>query len=73
MNNKKVELSPTLFWSMYNALREAEGVLWECDGATNSENETLVDAITDATHNVSHVLDKLQPTIKSLKSDNENL
>jgi hypothetical protein len=67
--DKEITISSILFWKMYNALRDAEGVLWECDGATNPEDEDLTESICDATKSVSGVLDKLQPIIKTLKED----
>jgi len=65
--DKPITISSKLFWLMYNALRDAEGVLWECDGATNPEDEDLTESIADATKGISSVLDKLQPIVKTLK------
>jgi hypothetical protein len=65
----KVELDSTLFWSMYNALRDAEGVLWSCDGATNPEDEDLVQEISDTSEQLTGVLDKLQKIVSQLKEE----
>jgi hypothetical protein len=69
--DKPITISSKLFWMMYNALRDAEGVLWDCDGATNPEDENLVEAIADANNNISSVLDKLQRIVKTLKEPEE--
>jgi Zn-finger protein len=66
-----MEISTELFWKMYNALRDAEGVLWSCDGATNPENETLTEEIVDTTEHISKVLDSCQKVIKKLKLKEE--
>lgn len=60
-----IEINQTLFWQMYNALRDAEGVLWECDGRINCEH--LSCSIGFANKDISNVLDKLQPIISTLK------
>ena len=69
MQDKPVEIKPSLFWSMYNALRDAEGVLWECDGATNPENENLTETIADCQNEIARILDLLQPIVSTLKED----
>lgn len=64
-----IQLQNTLFWKIYNVLRDAEGVLWECDGATNPEDESLTESIADLNKDLANVLDKLQPIIQTLKED----
>jgi hypothetical protein len=59
----------TLFWQIYNALRDAEGVLWECDGAVNPENDSLNQSISELNKDIAIVLDKLQPIIINLKDE----
>ena len=54
---------------MYNALRDAEGVLWSCDGATNPEDEDLVQEISDTSEQLTGVLDKLQKIVSQLKEE----
>jgi len=64
-----IQISTSLFWKMYNALRDAEGVLWSCDGATNPEDEDLTEEIAQANKTISNVLYHLQPIIKTLKEE----
>jgi hypothetical protein len=64
-----IQISTTLFWKMYNALRDAEGTLWSCDGATNPEDEDLTEEIAQANKTISNVLDHLQPIVKTLKEE----
>ena len=65
----KVEIDQDLFWKIYTILRDTEGVLWECDGAVNPEDENLVDSITELTDQLADTLDSLQPIVSQLKSD----
>ena len=44
-------------------------MLWECDGATNPEDESLTESIADLNKDLANVLDKLQPIIQTLKED----
>ena len=69
MKRNTIEIGETTFWKIYDALRDAEGVLWECDGATNPEDDNLTESIAEATRSVSNALDKLQPIVKTLKKD----
>ena len=62
-----MEISTELFWKMYDALRDAEGVLWSCDGSTNPEDQDLTEEITETTEHISNVLDSCQKIIKQLK------
>jgi hypothetical protein len=66
---EKIEISTYQFWSMYNALRDAEGVLWSCDGSTNPEDQELAEEIAETNQMISKVLDSLQPIVKNLKED----
>ena len=63
----KVTLDNSLFWKMYNALRDTEGVLWECDGSVNPENQDLNQSIADLSGSIANVLDNLQPIIQAIK------
>lgn len=67
-----IEIPTILFWRMYNALRDAEGVLWTCDGATNPEDEDLTNDIVEASQAIEAVLNKCQKIVKDLKEP-ENL
>ena len=62
-----IEIPTILFWKMYNALRDAEGVLWSCDGATNPEDEDLTNDIVEASDAIEAVLNKCQKIVKDLK------
>jgi hypothetical protein len=64
-----IEISTYQFWSMYNALRDAEGTLWSCNGATNPEDQELTEDITETNEMISKVLDSLQLIVKKLKED----
>jgi hypothetical protein len=63
----KIEIPTILFWKMYNALRDAEGVLWSCDGATNPEDQELTDEIVETSQTIEAVLNKCQKIVKTLK------
>ena len=64
-----MEIKQITFWRMYNALKDAESVLWSCDGATNPEDEDLADSITELCDEVSNLLHDLQPVIKTIKEE----
>jgi hypothetical protein len=68
-DNSKIEITNTLFWQMYNALRDAEGVLWSCDGATNPEDDQLTEDIVEASQTIESVLNKLQKIVCKLKEE----
>jgi len=70
-NPETIQISTSLFWKMYNALRDAEGVLWSCDVATNPEDEDLNTDIVEASQAIEVVLNKCQPVIKTLKEEEE--
>jgi hypothetical protein len=67
----KIEIPTILFWKMYNALRDAEGTLWSCDGSTNPEDQDLVDEITETNQTIEAVLNKCQKIVKDLKEPEE--
>ena len=67
MKDKKIEISEILFWKMYNALRDAEGVLWSCDGATNPEDEDLTNDIVEASNTIDSVMTDCQKIVTKLK------
>lgn len=62
-----MQISTTLFWKMYNALHDAESILWQCDGATNPEDEDLTESINDTTELISKVLNSCEPIVTTLK------
>jgi hypothetical protein len=64
---KTIQINSELFWKIYNALKDAEGTLWSCDGETNPENEDLVQEIVETNETISNALDSLQPFVKLLK------
>ena len=68
-----IKIPKILFWKMYNALRDAEGVLWSCDGATNPENEDLTNDIVEASQTIEAVLNILQKIVKDLKETEEEV
>jgi hypothetical protein len=63
----KMQISTTLFWKMYNALRDAEGTLWRCDGATNPEDEDLVEEISETAQTIDKTLASCESVVSSLK------
>lgn len=67
-----IQIEEDLFWSMYNALHDAESILWRCDGAINPENEDLNEELIETHEMVANVVDKLQPIIEDLKEDYES-
>jgi hypothetical protein len=67
MDNDTIEIPKDTFWQMYNALREAEGVLWECEGSTNPENDELTESIVEANQQIESVLNDLQKIVCQLK------
>jgi hypothetical protein len=64
-----IQIEEDLFWSMYNALHDAESVLWRCDGEVNPENLDLNEELIETHEMVANVVDKLQPIIEDLKED----
>lgn len=66
-----IEIPTILFWKMYDALRDAEGVLWSCDGATNPEDEDLTNDIVETSQTLEAVLNKCQKIVKDLKEPEE--
>ena len=64
-----IQIEEDLFWSMYNALHDAESILWRCDGSTNPEDEDLVEEIAETHEMVCNIIDKLQPLIETLKQE----
>jgi hypothetical protein len=64
-----MEISTELFWRMYNALKDAENVLWSCNGSTNPEDHELSDEIAELSELVGNLLNDLQPVIKTIKEE----
>ena len=60
-------ISNTLFWRMYNHLRDAERLYWETDGVIS--NEELDDEVITAYHEVVNLLNDLEPIVTELKKD----
>jgi hypothetical protein len=69
---KNIEINETFFWRIYNALRDCENILWECDGATNPENESLTESINGCAEETSSVLLKMHDMILKNKLDVNN-
>lgn len=65
----KIQIEEDLFWQVYNALHDAEDVLWRCDGATNPEDEDLTEEISETQEMVANVADKLRTIIETIKGD----
>jgi hypothetical protein len=65
----QIQIDDTLFWKIYTALHDAESTLWRCDGATNPEDEDLVEEILETHSLVENAIDKLQPIIQSIKQN----
>jgi hypothetical protein len=55
---------------MYNALRDAESVLWETDGMITKED--LDQEIIETYKTITNVLDRLEPVVSSLKDIDKN-
>lgn len=60
-------INSTLFWRMYNQLRDAERLYWETDGVLS--NEELDDEVITAYHEVVNLLNDLEPIVTELKED----
>lgn len=60
-------ISNTLFWRMYNHLRDAERLYWETDGVLS--NEELDGEVIQAYHEVVNLLNDLEPIVTELKKD----
>jgi hypothetical protein len=71
MKEETIQIDTILFWKMYNALRDAEEVLWSCDGATNPEDEDLTEEIVETSQTIESVLDDCQKIVKTLKETEE--
>lgn len=69
---KNIEINETFFWRIYNALRDCENILWECDGSTNPENEGLTECIIECSNETSSVLSKMHDIILKNKLDVNN-
>lgn len=67
--SNKIEIDIELFWRMYNALRDAEGTLWSCDGATNPEDEDLTEEIVQTSQTIESALNSCQKIINTLKEE----
>lgn len=64
-----MEIKQIMFWRMYNALKDAENVLWSCNGSTNPEDHELSDEIAELSELVGNLLNDLQPVIKTIKEE----
>lgn len=60
-------INKTLFWRIYNQLRDAERLYWETDGVIS--NEELDDEVITAYHEVVNLLNDLEPIVTELKKD----
>ncbi len=66
--SKPITIDETLFWRMYNQLRNAEGNLyWETAGimGDGKVNENMMEAY----HEVVSILNDLQPIVTSIKEE----
>ena len=66
--SEPIMIDETLFWRMYNQLRNAEGNLyWETAGimGDGEVNENMMEAY----HEVVNLLNDLQPIVTSLKEE----
>lgn len=66
--SEPIMIDETLFWRMYNQLRNAEGNLyWETAGimGDGQVNENMMEAY----HEVVNLLNDLQPIVTSLKEE----
>jgi len=68
----KVTITEHTFWSMYNAIKDAESVLWQCNGSTNPEDEELTESIVETSEHLQTILHNLQPVVRKIK-DNKDL
>jgi hypothetical protein len=67
MEEEPIMINSTLFWRMYNQLRDAERLYWETDGVLS--NEELDDEVITAYHEVVNLLNDLEPIVTELKED----
>ena len=67
MEEEPIMISNTLFWRMYNHLRDAERLYWETDGVLS--NEELDGEVIQAYHEVVNLLNDLEPIVTELKKD----
>jgi hypothetical protein len=64
-----MEINQITFWRMYNALKDAENVLWECDGSVNPDDDNLNESISELSELIGNLLNDLQPVIKEIKEE----
>jgi hypothetical protein len=64
-----MEIKQDMFWRMYNALKDSEYILWDCNGSVNPENEELTNEIVELSELISNLLNDLQPVIKEIKEE----
>lgn len=67
MEEEPIMINKTLFWRIYNQLRDAERLYWETDGVIS--NEELDDEVITAYHEVVNLLNDLEPIVTELKKD----
>jgi hypothetical protein len=65
-----MQIPTTLFWKMYNCLRDTENILWESDGKIS--DQTLDQQIIENYKTIIKVLDRCEPVISSLKEIDAN-
>lgn len=61
-----IKIDETLFWRMYNQLRNAESLYWETHGTIDGE---LDEQIIETYQEVVNLLNDLEPIVTSLKED----
>jgi len=64
-----MEIKQITFWRMYNALKDAEYILWDCNGSINPENQELADQIEELSGQIGILLNDLQPVIRTIKEE----
>ena len=67
MEEEPIMINKTLFWRIYNQLRDAERLYWETDGVISDEE--LDDEVITAYHEVVNLLNDLEPIVTELKKD----
>lgn len=65
MEEEPIMINKTLFWRIYNQLRDAERLYWETDGVISDEE--LDDQVIIAYKEVVSLLEELEPIVTELK------
>ncbi|NBO98756.1 MAG: hypothetical protein EBU90_01330 [Proteobacteria bacterium] len=65
--SEPIMIDETLFWRMYNLLRNAEDIYWRTDGVTSERGLDM--EIVEAYEEVTNLLADLQPIVTSIKEE----